>query len=103
MSEQCVKISIPLKGGETVSEKDVLGMKELGALMASSIEKNAVGEYDGDEFGGGVCTHYLYGPDADAIYRVISNAISNAPLAKGASIIVRYGPPGSKENTYIID
>src|SRR5882672_412205 len=29
------------------------------------------GEFDGDEFGGGECTLYMYGPDADALFAAI--------------------------------
>lgn len=45
-----------------------------------------VGEYDGDEFGEGECVLFMYGPDADAIYKAVEPVLREAPFLQGATV-----------------
>jgi len=44
-----------------------------------------VGEFDGNEFGEGECVWYMYGPDADALYRAVEGIIREAATQAGRS------------------
>jgi len=43
----------------------------LSHKLEEVIKAKHLGEFDGDEFGGGDCTLYMYGPDADALFAAI--------------------------------
>jgi hypothetical protein len=38
---------------------------------------------------------YLYGPDAEAMYRAVERILKTHPLAQDASVTIRKGPPGT--------
>ncbi|WP_445503864.1 hypothetical protein [Microvirga sp. G4-2] len=57
----------------------------------------SLGTYDGHESGPGVTTVYLYGPDAEAMFRTIEPVLTDYPLASGAGVIIRKGAPGAPE------
>ncbi len=41
---------------------------------------------------------YLYGRDAEAMYRAIERVLKTHPLAQGASVTIRKGPPGTAQH-----
>ena len=59
--------------------------------LETAISAQRAGEFDGDEFGGGVCTLYLYGPDADQLFAAVESILRQSPLTMGAHAIKRYG------------
>jgi len=63
------------------------------------IRSSGAGEFDGDEFGEGACTLFMYGPDADLLFRAVEPALRSSPLVRGGRAIKRYGPPGSREES----
>ena len=68
--------------------------------LTTAIERARAGEFDGNEFGGGECTLYMYGPDADRLYNAIVPVLQMSPLGRGGYAIKRYGDardPQSKE------
>ncbi len=66
--------------------------------LAAAIESAGVGEFDGDEWGDGQCTVYMYGPDADRLWDAIAPLLERHPFARGSSAVRRYGPPGARED-----
>lgn len=60
-----------------------------GALMAAS-----AGEYDGHEAAadGHEGCLYMYGADADAIWRAVEGVLWKCPFLMGAMVVRRYGP-----------
>jgi hypothetical protein len=56
-----------------------------------------LGIYDGHESGPGVTFVYLYGPDAEAMFRAIEPVLRDYPLARGAGVIIRRRAPGAPE------
>jgi len=48
--------------------------------MESAVEKAGVGEVDGNEFGGGEAVLYAYGPDADALFKVMEPMLRSLPF-----------------------
>lgn len=61
--------------------------KKLEAALAGSHEK----EFDGDEYGGGECTYYMYGADADRLFALVEPVLRAASIAKGGHAIKRFG------------
>lgn len=58
-------------------------------LMAA-IERAGVGEYDGNEIGGGEAVIYAYGPDADELFTTMEPHLRGFD-ARPASCVLRYG------------
>ncbi len=57
----------------------------------------AIGEFDGHGFGDGEVVIYLYGPDAEALFRAVEPHLLSHPLGRGAMVLIRKGPPGAPE------
>src|SRR5580765_246700 len=66
----------------------------LGDEIQSAIAEAKVGEYDGHALpaDGSEGRYFIYGPDAEAIYRAIAPVLQASPLMRGATITLRLGP-----------
>jgi hypothetical protein len=64
---------------------------ELTDRMEAAISAADAGEFDGNEFGGGECTLYMYGSDADGLYGAVVAILQGSRLSRGGSVIKRYG------------
>jgi hypothetical protein len=73
----------------TPEERDRI--RKLSHELKAVIESKGVGELDGDEFGGGECTLFMYGPDANALFSVIERILRQSPVANGGRAVKRYG------------
>lgn len=56
-----------------------------------------LGEFDGDEQGPETTTLFLYGPDAEAMFRAVEPVLLNYPLAAGSKVTIRQGEPGAQQ------
>ncbi|MER5820934.1 hypothetical protein [Streptomyces mirabilis] len=63
---------------------------EAEQAMEEATEKAGVGEVDGNEFGGGEAAVYAYGPDADALFKVLEPTLRSLPF-RPAHVILRRG------------
>lgn len=52
-----------------------------------------VGEFEGNEFGGGEFVIFLYGPDAERLWEAIQPVLEPHPFPKGSYAIKRFGGP----------
>lgn len=59
-------------------------------VMEAATEEAGVGEVDGNEFGGGEAVVYAYGPDADALFKVLEPTLRNLPF-RPAHVLLRRG------------
>ncbi|MGW7459971.1 hypothetical protein [Streptomyces sp. NPDC054797] len=59
-------------------------------LLTEAIEQADVGEFDGNEYGGGEVVVYAYGPDADALFAVMAPILNDLPF-RPAHVVFRYG------------
>jgi hypothetical protein len=57
-----------------------------------------VGEFDGDEWGEGVCVIYMYGPSAERLFTIALPILKNFHPPKGSFVVKRYGKPGAKQD-----
>ncbi|MDA8346497.1 MAG: hypothetical protein M0Z66_13590 [Thermaerobacter sp.] len=92
--EQAVIIWVKLSDDTWGSAKESTAIQAIEELLDQSITPD-IGEYDGHEKALGWFTMYLYGPNADRLWRLASNLIAEWP--KGSYVVKRYGPPGATE------
>ena len=63
-------------------------------VLQQAISDAGVGKYEGHDVSadGSDGYYYLYGPDAEAIYRVISPVLATSTFMHGATVTIWYGP-----------
>jgi len=68
----------------------------LGDEIQTAIAEAKVGEYDGHAIpaDGSEGRYFVYGPDAEAIFRVIAPVLAASPLMRGATVTLHFGPRG---------
>lgn len=65
----------------TNAEREAI--EQFGGELEAAVLDAGVGEYDGDELGGGQCTLFFCGPDVDALIGVLRPLLHRSPLARG--------------------
>ncbi len=92
MAEHAVIIHIPLSDDSFGTDDERAQLYELMDLIRAEVERQMVGEFDGNEFGGGECVLFAYGPDADALFAAIREVLVGWPLLpSGTTSVKRYG------------
>ena len=88
--EHAVLIHLPLKCqfGTDGEKEEVQNLEE---ELASVVEAPSVGEFDGNEFGASKCVLFLYGTNADRLFKAIEPVLKATPIASGGYAIKRYG------------
>lgn len=89
--EQAVIVHIRLGDRQTAIPERYKAVHALEGQLEQAIKDKAVGEFDGDEFGEDECVLYMYGPNADHLYRAIEPVLKAARLADGGYAVKRYG------------
>ncbi|MEW2161057.1 hypothetical protein AB0950_38445 [Streptomyces sp. NPDC007189] len=90
MTEHAVIVKYQLSGDGFGSEQERQEVRRMETQLRTAIDQAGVGEFDGDEFGGGAVTIYTYGPDADALFAAAKDALRGLPL-RPAVAVLRYG------------
>jgi hypothetical protein len=77
----------------------------LGDQLQSAIDEAKVGEYDGHAIpaDGSDGRYFIYGPDAEAIFKVIAPVLEASPLMRGATVTLHYGPRGWRTAKRVIN
>jgi hypothetical protein len=73
--------------------------------LRHAISEAAVGEYDGHEIpeDGSDGFFYMYGPDAEALYRVIRPLLAGSSFMHGATVTLWFGPHVRKTQRRVIE
>ena len=91
----------------TYGSTDLSRLFALEDRLETVLAAAGAGEYDGNEIAtdGSDGFLYLYGPDADRLFKVIEPVLRATPFMHGAQVTKRYGPPedGVKESVVVID
>ena len=95
-TEQAVLIHIPLSDDAFDSE-EIDYLFALEETIASRIDESGIGEYDGNEIGGGELVIFLYGQDADALADLAMSVLDTHRLPAGSYLVKRYGQSGAAE------
>jgi hypothetical protein len=71
--------------------------------LESAIAAAKAGEMDGHEVAvdGSDGTFYMYGADADRLYKAVEPILKTTPFMKGATVTRRYGPPKDGVKTVV--
>lgn len=91
MPEHAFIVTLKLSDDQFGTEEERGRIHQLSDRLERAIESAGAGEFDGDEFGGGTCTLFMYGPNADALFAAVDPLLSASSLAKGAKGVKRYG------------
>ena len=79
---------------------------QLEKRLETAIGEARAGELDGNEVAtdGSDGYLYMYGPDADALFRAVRPVLEACPFMRGARVRVRYGPPadGVREVEHVL-
>ncbi|MFZ4572923.1 MAG: hypothetical protein ACOYN0_00915 [Phycisphaerales bacterium] len=94
--EHAVIVRVTLEG-EMPTDEELERFVAIQERLAEAINAAGSGEFDGDEWGEGVCTIYMYGPDADALWESVMKVLEREPFRAGSTARKRYGPPGARE------
>src|ERR1700730_1390420 len=63
--------------------------------LIAAIEKEHLGEFDGNEMGPAQTALYPYGPDANRLFKGIEPLLLATPLCQNARVVIRRGGPGA--------
>ncbi len=96
--EQAVIATIKLNSGDMGSAEERQGITALEDQLSEAIKRSSTGEFDGDEFGGGVCTLYMYGSSAERLFAAVSPVLKKFRAPKGSYVVKRYGKPGARQD-----
>jgi|SRR6185503_867666 len=65
--------------------------------LIDTLEREGLGEFDGNEVGPGHTTLFMYGPDAERLFDGIEQTLRGYPLCQGARVEIRRGGPGAPQ------
>src|SRR5688572_2657898 len=69
----------------TASEREQI--ETFAEALELAVVDARVGEYDGDEIGGGECTLFFCGPDAEQLLAVLLPLLKKSPLCRGGTVV----------------
>ena len=69
------------------------------------ISHSGAGGYEGKDVAadGSTAAFHLYGPDAEALFRLISPVLAQYPFMRGAKVTLWFGPPKRKTPKRVIE
>ncbi len=94
--EQAVIVHLDGTGlpDRTCQEYDTATLED---RLSARIRRDALGEFDGNEFGPTETVLFMYGPDAERLFAGIEPILREYPLCHGARVVIRRGAPGSEQ------
>lgn len=95
--EHAVIVHLKLSNAAFGTKEEMDAIHALSDRLEAKILEARAGEFDGDEFGQGECTLYMYGPNADLLFAAVEDEIRASPLSRGGWVIKRYGSAEDKE------
>lgn len=101
MSEHAVLVYLNLSDERFGTSDEREKIHDLSDRLEQAIESRNAGEFDGDEFGDGQCTLFMYGPDADVLFAAIEPVLRDSPLAAGGYAIKRFGEASDAHATEV--
>jgi hypothetical protein len=89
--EHAVIVHYSLTGTDHGTEAERERVFALEDELIAAIEAHGVGEFDGNEFGGGEAVLYAYGPNAERLFAAMESILRSLD-ARPAFAILRFGP-----------
>jgi hypothetical protein len=85
--EQDLLLVFPLAKGQMGTNQERQALELLADDLDAAVQAAGVGEYDGDEYGGGECTFFFCGPDVEQLLAVVRPLVKRSPLSRGAAFV----------------
>jgi hypothetical protein len=95
--EQAVLVYIRLSDEQWGSQQDVQAVFDLEDRLREVIERQQLGEYDGNEIGEGFGRLFMYASDADCLFSGIEATLKAFESVNSMVVVKRYGKPGARE------
>ncbi|MCY2956793.1 MAG: hypothetical protein NT107_07145 [Planctomycetota bacterium] len=89
--EHDVVVHLKMSNRSMGTAKERLDITMLAEQLGEAVLDAKVGEYDGDEYGGGECLLFFAGPNADQLYAVLHSILRTHQLGRGAMVQLQYG------------
>ena len=89
--EQDVLVHLKLSNKAMGTAMERLELQQLADQLEAAVLDAKVGEYDGDEYGGGECILFFAGPDADKLFAVLQPLLRASPQSRGAHVQIQSG------------
>lgn len=97
VGEEALIAKIKLNAGNLGSAEEIQRISDLEDQLEKALKAANAGEFDGDEYGEGFCTIYLFGPSAERLAKVALPILKNFRAPARSFVIKRYGKPGAKQ------
>ncbi len=85
--EQDLLFILPLQKGQMGTNQERQAIERLEDELEAAAQAAGVGEFDGDEYGGGECTLFFCGPDVERLLAVLRPLVKRSPLGRGAAYV----------------
>ena len=93
--EQDLLVVLRLSNRSLGVASERLAIEAFADALEAAITEAGVGEYDGDELGGGECTLFFCGPDVDKLIAVLHPLLKRSQLCRGGHLVrMVAGPDG---------
>jgi len=96
-------VTIKLCSGDMGDKEERRRITILEHQLSAAIEDASAGEFDGDEYGGGTCTMYLYGPSAERLLSLTWPILREFQAPPGSYLIKRCGSSDADEHRIPLD
>jgi hypothetical protein len=95
--EEMVVVCLNLSNEQFGSQTEQIDIMELEDRLADAVESQGVGDFDGNEFGGGVGKIFFYGPSANGLLELIRPILQETTIPAGSYILARRGSHREEE------
>lgn len=85
--EQDLLVVLKLSNRLMGTAQERIAIEQFADQLEAAITEAGVGEYDGDELGGGECILFFCGPDLDRLLAVLLPLLKRSPLCRGAHLV----------------
>lgn len=95
--EHAVIVRVPLSDGVNGTQEEIDHLLNLEEELEAAIAECDAGEFDGNDFGQGDFTYYMYGPDAERLFAAVEPILRRDRRTRAGQAVIRFGPPGSAQ------
>jgi hypothetical protein len=85
--EMDLLVVLKLSNNQMGTNSERQQIEALADELAAMLENGDLGEYDGEELGGGECTLFFCGPDPDRLLAELRPVLKRSPLCRGAAVV----------------
>jgi hypothetical protein len=65
--------------------------------LTEAIENSGLGMFDGNEIGGNETVLFMYGPDAELLFKYIEPILREDEFCRGSKVVIRWGGRGAPQ------